>query len=797
MIRVLWHWSCALPKNFTMHDETRSSNSATEMITAGKHHSKVTGFPDGGRVLPHFPVKIASIRTSEPLTLGLYLLTVFLNAALLFILEPMIARMVLPFAGGSPAVWNTSVLFFQICLLLGYLYAHFATVRLGATGHRAVHLLVLLAGACFLPVAAPVNWFAAPLAHPAFTVLAALAASIGIPFFALSAQAPLLQKWFSQSSHPRAHDPYFIYAASNLGSMLGLLAYPFLVERFFALRQQADLWRYGYLALLCATVGCMLLTSRQKGGGSPTDRHADKSMATAIASEPITVARRLRWLGWSLVPSSLLLGVTSHITTDLVSAPLFWVAPLAIYLFTYALAFARERCATHEWLVRRQGFLLLAAAVTVFLRATTPVAILLPLHLLAFFSIALVCHGQLAKDRPEPARLTEFYLWISIGGVLGGVFNTIVAPALFSSVLEYPLALTVAAFLRPYVGRAGQSRRERWLDGLLPAGLFLIVVLLVLFTRVTRLPSLNARLLIFAIPGVLCLSFAYRPLRFGLGLSALLCASLFAYHPIGSTLYQARSFFGVYRVVDDGVHHLLFHGTTAHGAQNSKSPLQPISYYHRTGPAGGVLRAAAEHRPQGNIAIVGLGSGALSCHGGPAQEFTYFEIDPLVEKIARDARLFSYLRDCPPRSDVVIGDARLTLAKAPAHHYDLLVLDAFSSDVIPTHLLTLEAVRLYLGKVAEDGIVLIHISNRHMDLVPVFDRLAQTLGLSAYLRDDFSVTSAEQSEGKLPSRWIVLARGERDLAPYVGADWQPLDGRLAGELWTDDFTNVLEILYWR
>ena len=768
-----------------------------EMITGDKANSEVTDFPDGGRALPHLPVKIARIGVSESLVLTLYLLTVFLNAALLFILEPMIARMVLPFAGGSPAVWNTSVLFFQTCLLLGYLYAHFATAWLGATRHRAVHCLILLAGACFLPVAAPANWFAAPLVHPAFTVLAALAASIGIPFFALSAQAPLLQKWFSQSSHSRAHDPYFIYAASNLGSMLGLLSYPFIVERFLALRQQADLWRYGYLALLCATVGCMLLALRQSENGSTTDRPADKLTATAIASEPITFARRLRWLGWSLVPSSLLLGVTSHITTDLVSAPLFWVVPLAIYLFTYALAFARERWATHEWLVRRQAFLLLAAAVTVLLQATTPVAILLPLHLLAFLSIALVCHGQLAKDRPEPGRLTEFYLWISIGGVLGGVFNTILAPALFSSVLEYPLALMAAAFLRPYVGRADRSRRDRLLDGLLPAGLFFIVVLLVFFTQLTRLPSLNARLLIFAIPGVLCLSFAYRPLRFGLGLGALLCASLFSYHPMGSTLYQARSFFGVYRVVDDGVLHLLFHGTTAHGAQNSKSPLQPISYYHRTGPAGIVLRAVAKNRHQGNIAIVGLGSGALSCHGGPAQKFTYFEIDPLVEKIARDARLFSYLRDCPPRSEVVIGDARLTLAKAPAHYYDLLVLDAFSSDVIPTHLLTVEALRLYFDKITGDGLVLIHISNRHMDLVPVFDRLAQTLGLSAYLRNDSSVTPDEHSEGKLPSRWIVLAREKRDLAPYVGADWQPLDGRLAGELWTDDFTNVLKILHWR
>jgi len=769
-----------------MHNETSPTSAVTEVNVAGQTRSKAKNFTHYGRALPYF----RNARAVGMLALALYTITAFLNAALLFILEPMIARMVLPFAGGSPAVWTTSVLFFQLCLLLGYLYAHFIAGGVGAARPRAIHLLVLLVGIAFLPVAAPSSWFAAPPAHPALAVLGALAVSIGVPFLALSAGAPLLQKWFSQSSHPRARDPYFVYAASNLGSMLGLLSYPFLIERFFALRQQTDLWRYGYLALACATAGSMLLTSRRK-------ESADPSTATAIVSEPVTFARRLRWIAWSLVPSSLLLGVTSHITTDLVSVPLFWIVPLALYLLTYALAFARERWATHEWLIRRQGFLLLAAAVTVFLQATAPVALLLPLHLLAFFSIALVCHGQLAKDRPDPARLTEFYLWISIGGILGGVFNTIVGPALFTRVLEYPLALTAAAFLRPYVGDAGQSRRDRWLDGLLPAGLLCAVVLLVFLTRMTRLPPLNARLLVFAIPGVLCLKFAYRPLRFGLGVGVLLCASVFAYHPMGSTLYQARSFFGVYRVIDDGVLHVLVHGTTTHGAQNLKSPLRPVSYYHRTGPAGEVLRAAAANRPQGNIAIVGLGSGALSCYGGPAQKFTYFEIDPLVEKIARDARLFTYLRDCPPRSDVVVGDARLSLAQAPEHRYEVLVLDAFSSDAIPTHLLTLEAVQLYLGKVVEDGIVLIHISNRHMDLAPVFDRLARALRLAAYVRDDSSATADEQSEGKLPSRWIVLARKERDLRPYVDAGWQPLDGRFAGPLWTDDFTDVLRILHWR
>jgi len=317
-------------------------------------------------------------------------------------------------------------------------------------------------------------------------------------------------------------------------------------------------------------------------------------------------------------------------------------------------------------------------------------------------------------------------------------------------------------------------------------------------TEGAALPQLNARLFSFAIPGMICLSFAYRPLRFGLGLSALLLASLIAHHPLGKTLYQARSFFGVYRVIDQGdtPRHVLFHGTTAHGAQNLNSRLEPISYYHRTGPAGQLLRVAAQIQPRANIAIVGLGTGALACHGAPTQKFTFFEIDPLVERIARDDRLFTYLRDCPPEVSVVIGDARLSLAKVPDSYYDFLILDAFSSDVIPTHLVTLEAIKLYLAKTTPDGIILIHISNRYMDLVPIFDRLAQTLNLAAYLRNDFEITPEEENEGKVTSRWIVLSRSRESLGKFVDHNWITVRGQFNGDLWTDDFTDILRVIRW-
>jgi len=768
--------------------------------------SGVANFFDRGRALPDYPVDISSTSQRDNPLLVLYLLTLFLNAALLFIIEPMIARMILPLAGGGPAVWNTSMLFFQASLLAGYLYAHFGSAWLGTARHALVHLVLILGALLFLPVAVPVHWFWDQSTNPSVTIFTALVCSIGYPFFVLSAGAVLLQKWFTHVKHPAARDPYFMYGASNLGSMAGLVAYPVLVEPNLTLSQQNHFWFYGYLFLLLVTSGCILLslqpiTGAAKGGTVSTAPPPRDSTLDEAGAGGITLVRKLRWICWSFVPSSLLLGVTSYVTTDIVSAPLFWVLPLAIYLLTYVLAFARDSWATHLFLVRRQALLLPVAALTVYVHATSPVWFILPVHLIAFFVTALVCRGQLAEDRPAPSRLTEFYLWISVGGVLGGLFNTILAPLLFNEVLEYPLAMTLAAFLRPYVGDKRDKKGSRRADWLLPSMLFTaILISIYAATTVGSISRLNAQLSIFGVSGVICLFFSYRPVRFGLGMLAILLSSLISPHPFGKTLYAARSFFGVYRAIDDheGGRHVLFHGTTVHGAQNLKSSLQPIGYYHRSGPAGQVLRAAAQSQPNANVAIVGLGAGALACHGSAGQKFTFFEIDPVVEKIARDEKLFTYLRDCPPKTEVVIGDARLSLVKAPSNFYDVLVLDAFSSDAIPTHLLTLEAIELYFSKIAQDGLVLFHVSNRYMDLVPILDRLAQRLTLLTLIRNDFHSTVEEQREGKSASRWVVMARQREALEPFLADPrWHPLDGRLGGDLWTDDFIDVLKIIHWR
>jgi hypothetical protein len=738
----------------------------------------------------------------------IYSITIFLDAALLFLIEPMVAKMILPFLGGTPAVWNMSLFFFQALLLAGYLYAHLGDLWFGPKRHAIIHLIIVLFGVVFLPVVVQKHWFAVPVDQPARLVLSVLFFSAGFPFFALAAGSPLIQKWFANTSHPLARDPYFLYAASNLGSIVGLIAYPTILEPYLSLAEQSYSWFYAYLALIAFTSACVFFLCRSffacaydDSLSPPAEKKAHVSLQ--MNSGDVTFTRRIRWVVLSFAPSSLLLGVTTYITTDVASAPLFWIAPLALYLFSFVMTFSSTAWVSRSFIARRQSFLLLAAAITIFAQAAMPGWLLVPLHLTAFFATALVCHGELAKDRPPTHHLTEFYLWLSIGGVVGGFFNALLAPMIFRSVQEYPLAMIAAALVRPYLGEDQRSRRDRWLDLLLPAGLGLFAVAVILWSKENSLISPHTIYwLVFGISAVLCLGFARQPFRFGIGMGALIIISGLYPASYGDLLYTKRSFFGVYRAMLDRSekYHLLFHGTTIHGAQrlDPKKRLEPTVYYHSSGPVGQVFSVFARTHESGNVGVVGLGTGTLACMGTPHQNFTFFEIDPLVEQIARDPKLFTFLRDCPPRIKVTLGDARISLAQTPAHHYQLFVLDAFSSDVIPVHLLTREAVQLYLSKLDEKGILLFHISNRYMDLVPVLDRLGSSLNLIDLVRNDVPATQAEREDGKVPSRWVVMSR-RRDVLAELLSDprWKLLDGRSAGDLWTDDYSNILRIIRWK
>jgi hypothetical protein len=734
--------------------------------------------------------------------LYLYAAALLLSAALLFMVQPMVARMILPFLGGSPSVWNTCLLFFQSLLLLGYLYAHFAGKWLGIKRQMLVHVALIAAALYFLPVTIPAGLLERPDIDPVHQVLWVLLLSVGFPFLVLAANAPLLQSWFSATNHPAARDPYFLYAASNAGSLLGLLAYPFWLEPRLSLGEQAWFWLYVYVGFLIVAVFCGLTLHRSATTHVNSPVEFGPAGGDAPSSTGISLLRRLRWIILSFTPSSLLLGVTTYITTDLASVPLLWVLPLSLYLVSYIVAYQHSSWALHPFIVKRQAFLLVAAAITFFSMATSPAMILLPLHLLAFFVTCLVCHSELAKDRPATEHLTEYYLWISFGGVLGGFFNGFLAPSIFTRVHEYPLAIITAAMVRPRLDASAGNPAAYARDFVWAIALFVIMLSVVLWVDGGALISARlAHITIFGLAGLIGLSFARRPLRFGLGIGAIMLATIWYKGPSGELLFAERSFFGVYRAMREPERnlHVMFHGTTLHGSQNldPKKRLQPLSYYHPSGPAGEAFQALAGNGSTKPVAIVGLGAGAMACYGKRGQDFVFYEIDALVERIARDQALFTYLQDCPPRVSVHLGDARVTVATAADQTYDVFVLDAFSGDAIPIHLLTREAVELYLSKLMPEGVLLFHISNRHMDLVPVVDRIATELKLTAYLRHDAEISDMERAQGREPSTWAILARQPKRLAPFRNdSRWQLLNGDRKGELWTDHYANILKVLRW-
>ncbi len=712
----------------------------------------------------------------------------FLSAASLFCVQPMVARMLLPLLGGAPAVWNACMVFFQALLLAGYLYAHASLRWLGERRQPLLHLVMLVAPLPFLPLAVEAGavraWAGDP--NPIMPLLALLLATVGAPFFVLSASAPLLQRWFFSLGAPRAHDPYFLYAASNAGSMLALLAYPVVLEPLVGLRRQGDLWALGYLAFVVVMGGCALFTAVR---GVPSAEFAEPA-------PPLAWRRRLRWLVLAFVPSSLLLGVTTHVSTDVAAMPLFWVVPLAAYLGTFILVFARRPPVSHALMIRLLPFLATVTAVVLVSDIADPLWAMVGIHLLTFACAAMVCHGELARDRPHPAHLTEFYLWLALGGVLGGLFNSLVAPLVFAGVAEYPLALVLALLCRS--GPGGRNV-------VVPLALGAATAAGVLLARAAGLPPRLGPLLV-ALPFFANYVLgARRPARFALGLGAILLAATLHPGRLGETLAQTRNFFGVLKVTRDpgGEFVQIVHGRTVHGRQSTRPEHRrvPLAYYHPSGPAGDVFATVAERAPAARIAIIGLGAGALAAYARPGESWTFYEINPAVVEVATDPRIFTFLADsfADRRAyALVLGDARLRLTEASAEHYDLLVLDAFSSDAIPAHLLTREAVALYESKLRPRGVIAAHVSNRFLDLTPVLAAIAEANGLAAFVRNDRAVPPDLLAAGKTPSTWIALVRDPRDGAVLARRDpaWTPLGPRPGSRVWTDDHSNLLGALNW-
>lgn len=713
--------------------------------------------------------------------------TLFLSAFLLFTVQPLFGKLLLPLLGGSPAVWNGLMALFQTLLFLGYLYAHLLAARLRPRALLLVHALLLLSALPFLPIGLPEGAEPPPTA-PLLWLLGVSLLSLGLPFFTLATTAPLLQKWFSWLEVAGSRDPYFLYAASNGGSLLALLSYPFLIEPHLSLSEQRLLWSLLFGLFLLLILASALPLLRRGGRLDPEE--------TPLSLEGLPGRELLLWLALAAVPSSLLLGVTHYLTTDVAAIPLLWVVPLALYLLTFILTFSRLGPLLHPLVLELQPVAVVLLLGFAFLNpAAVPFWLTALLHLAAFFLAAMVCHGELARRRPEPRHLTHYYLALALGGMLGGWFNVFLAPLLFDSIAEYPLMIAAALLLRPWPGFL-------WKDLLLPGAILLLAGLTVaLFDVVAVLDAVGVGLLL-----LIGATYAWRsrPLAFGLSVGSLLFLIVNLHEHLEPVLMRERTFFGVHTVrlalypAGGRVFrfHELWHGTTKHGAQflDPERLCEPLTYYSRQGPMGQFFEAYREESHRWHVALVGLGTGALVSFAQPGQRWRFFELDPEVIRIALDPRYFSYLTRCQ-RSDLSLqaGDGRLLIAKLPDQSQDLIVLDAFSSDAIPVHLLTLQALDLYLRKLKPGGFLAFHVTNRHLDVARLVARLAWERKLAARYQD---FRPREPLPEISRSQWLLLAREERLFEPLdrkFGELWRrpPLDLKL--KPWTDDYSNLFAI----
>lgn len=707
---------------------------------------------------------------------ALYVLVTFFGAGLLFWSEPMLSKQVLPVLGGSPAVWNTCVFFYQVMLLAGYAWAH-GLSRLRNPKHQAL----LQVGLGLLGLAFSMQVVVAPTDSPIGWLMLSLLGAAGLPFLVLASGAPLYQRWFSRISD---QDPYRLYVASNVGSFAALLAFPFVIEPLFPVELQRGLWRAAYVVFLGLLLAAGWFFARR------AEPLASVDPASEGPAESLAWPRRLRWLLLAAAPSSLSLGTTTFLSTDIAPVPLLWVVPLAIYLLTFILAFGAKDQRVLAKLWPLFGIFALLELYTVVIDAPQALVPTTILHLVVLFLAARLCHGELAADRPSPLRLTEFYLWISLGGALGGLFNGVLAPVLFDSLLEYPLALLACLALAPYVRRPGQLRNA----ALAGAALFLLWLVLRYALPFSPLRSTLRTILVYGAPAV-GLVWAWRSRNLGLA-TAVAAPVIIATLAVGfheNQLHQERTYFGLYRVKtshsEGRDYRLLFHGRILHGMQRHSDQLADravsMSYYHQRSPVGEVFRSLSERTARSDIAVVGLGVGSLAALARAGDSLVFYEIDPAVVRLATGAGYFTYLSDSPADVSTVVGDGRLMLANE-ARAFDLLVIDAFGSDAIPMHLLSREALeQVYVPRLKEGGAIAWHVSNRFLDIRRVVAGLAQGAGLRCWVRTD-KVEGARQLEAS-SSVWVLVAK---DGEPPT-QDWQTCPA--SDVRWTDGWSNLLQV----
>ena len=734
------------------------------------------------------------------LVLVVYTSAIFVSALLLFSVQPLFTKMVLPRLGGSPAVWSVAMVFFQSLLLGGYAYAHYLMQLRNRMLPVAIHLALLVIALLTLPLSIAGGWGEPPTSGYAFWLLGLFVVSIGLPFFALAANNPLLQAWFVRTGHPNGPDPYFLYASSNIGSFLALLSYPVLLEPMFTLRTQNLIWTggYGLLIVLIAACGVLLLRS-------PVMAESDLRTEEADAPPP-PWALRARWIFLAAVPSGLLIAVTAHISTDVAAAPLLWVLPLSLYLLTWVLVFQSRPLLPHKWVLMLQPLAISGVVVLLALAGERNLLITLGGHLLCFFVIAMACHGELARTRPATTYLTGFYVALSFGGMVGGLFAGLIAPYTFSWIAEYPILAALAVLCRP----PAEERWPRWSRWYWPLLAVAAVLLIAPTYSEGKLFAWLEEQRVYVISAVAIAGMILAVLRVAgraklAGIVVLALVLIRVYPADDGRVETVRSFFGVHKIVvtPNGQYHVLMHGTTIHGAEKFQNDdgtpatgrPEPITYYHTDGGIGQAISAIRERKGAPlRVAVIGLGSGTLTCASQPGEDWKFFEIDQSMVDTAKDPKYFTYIQKCEPDLKPVIGDARLTFAREPNGIYDLIIVDAYSSDAIPIHLATEEAMEIYKDKLAPQGAVVMHVSNRHLELSSVVVGIAEANDLKSWV---YSEDSNRDNEYIFSTSVVVSAREEADVGKLASSEqWELTEADEKQRVWTDDYSNVLGAV-WR
>ena len=727
---------------------------------------------------------------------AVFVASTFTSALLLFFIEPMFTKMALPLLGGSTAVWSTAMVVFQFLMLAGYLYAHLLSRYLPLKAGLMVHVALLALTVFALPIRLSTVIGPTPTHGEAWWLVGLFLTSIGLPFFALAGNGPLLQAWFSRTAGAEGRNPYALYAASNLGSFAALIAYPVLVEPSAGLNWQARAWTLGFLAL-ALMIGACALAARGGRAAAPAVQPA-----TPVAAASPKVQDILRWVVLSAIPSGLIVAATAHISTDVAAAPLLWVIPLALFLLSFVLVFRDRPLLPMRLVATLVPLAGLSLAITGLGDQNNPLA-LLGLHLAFAFLGVLVCNHRLFMSRPDPSQLTGFYLWLSVGGLLGGLFSGLLAPMIFNRVLEYPILVALVVWVAALDAQSPSARVIRIAVAASAAcGILVFAGLRAAQAYGAIGPDFGRyAALVISLTGLVALLAFRRPVIIAALLPVLLIAADQA-RVLEPGLDYGRSFYGVHRTeLWDGRDRVLFDGTTIHGAirladmagpVGSVRPL-PLTYYHPEGPMAETVRAVPKVAGGRRLGVVGLGTGAIACDGRAGDRWTFYEIDASIARIASDPSKFRFLPVCAPQANLVLGDARLTLAKAPERNFDYLLIDAFNSDSIPIHLMTREALGLYLSRLTPDGLLVLHITSRHLELESVVAALVRGTGVQAVIKRD-KPPPAKSLDDRVGSVVVALSRSQQALAPLTAkGGWRPLRDR-GVRPWSDDFSNVFGAL---